>query len=370
VVGGTAVVVLAGVAVLLGAPDGLGSSRTALAGSLPAVRVEPRRDRAERERAFRPARAVRPLFVAAVHVRSGAVALAESSGTLWISGFGAVSRLDPATGRLVARIRTPDTEDYSSIAIGEGSVWITADRGTVYRIDPSANRVVASVHVGGSVQGIAVGAGRVWVTRPLQGPGDVIRIDPHGNREVGPAIKVGPGPAQVVYGQHAVWVQNTSPASVMRIDPTTGHVTTVVGTRAVPYGSFVVGAIAIGHGSLWTAANDFLTRIDPRTGQVEASLRIPRAEYIAIGGDEVWVLAAPRSSSPTLFYAIKHTAALWEVDPNKNRIIAKPIRLNGQTAVTASDKSVWVAAYSSATVTRFRFEDYSSCARSKRSDTR
>ena len=78
------------------------------------------------------------------------------------------------------------------------------------------------------------------------------------------------------------WVQNTSPASVMRIDPGTGRVATVVGTRPVPYGSFVVGWIAIGYGSLWTVADDFLTRIDPRTSQVQARIRIPRVQDIAI----------------------------------------------------------------------------------------
>jgi hypothetical protein len=139
----------------------------------------------------------------------------------------------------------------------------------------------------------------------------------------------------------------------MRVDPTTGRVTTVIGVVPVSYGSFVVGAIAVGYGSLWSALNGYLTRLDPRTGQVVARVRIPRAQNIAIGGGEVWVLAAPRSRSPTLFDPIKHTAALWAVDPKSNRIIAKPIRLNDQTAITANHKSVWVAGYD-ATVTRFR----------------
>ncbi|MGI9184816.1 MAG: hypothetical protein ACR2GZ_07615 [Solirubrobacteraceae bacterium] len=80
--------------------------------------------------------------------------------------------------------------------MGEGSVWVTAGRGdgSVYRIDPATDRVVATIHVGGSVSGIAVGAGRVWVSRAAQGPGDVIRIDPHPNRVSGAPVKVGPDP--------------------------------------------------------------------------------------------------------------------------------------------------------------------------------
>ena len=279
-----------------------------------------------------------------------------SGGALWVAGFGAVSRLDPATGRIETRVRTPDTGDYSQIAVGEGSVWITGG-GAVYRIDPSTNRVIAIVHLAGSVQGIAAEAGRIWVTRPTSsGPGELIRIDPRTNRVAGPPIKVGPGPGQVIYGQGAVWVQNTSPASVVRVDPATGHVSTVIGTRALAPGSPVAGAIAVGYGSLWAASNGFLTRVDPRTGQVVASARIPRGVAVAIGAGEVWVLAYPRSSSPTLFYPIKHTAALWEVDPKSNRIIGKPIRLDAlqPIAVTATQRNVWVADYNRGTVTRLR----------------
>ncbi len=301
--------------------------------------------------------AVRPVVAAHIRVPSGAVGLAASDGALWVAGFGVVSRLDRATGRVVAKIRTPGNGDYSQIAVGDGSVWITAGGGggTVYRVDRSTDRVVSRIHVGGSVQGIAVGGGRVWVTRPVQGPGDLFRIDPQTDRVTGPAIKVGPGPSQVVYGSGAVWVQNTSPASVMRIDPATGHVATVVATRAVPYGSFVVGAIATGYGSLWTVANDYLTRIDPRSSLVQASIRIPRAQEIAIGAGEVWVLAAPRSSSAALFYAIKHTAALWEVDPTSNRIVGKSLRLDAlqPIAIAADKRNVWLADYRKGTVTRF-----------------
>ena len=170
----------------------------------------------------------------------------------------------------------------------------------------------------------------------------------------GPAITVGPGPDQVAYGDGAVWVQNTSPTSVMRIYPATGHVSTVVGTDATVYGSFVVGAIAVGDGSLWTVRNDVLARWDPGTRKIVTTISIPRAQLVAAADREVWVLAAARSSSPTLFYAIKHTAALWRVDPTTNRIIGKPVRLDGQTAFTVSATSVWLADYTSATITRLR----------------
>src|SRR5450755_996144 len=110
---------------------------------------------------------VRPVLTAQSHVRSGAEDLATSDRAVWVAGFQAVTRLDPVTGRVMARISIPGVANDRSIAVGDGSIWITsgitAVAGAVYRIDPSTDRVVAIIHVGGTVLGIAVGAGRVWV---------------------------------------------------------------------------------------------------------------------------------------------------------------------------------------------------------------
>ena len=51
------------------------------------------------------------------------------------------------------------------IFYGAGAVWVAnSGDGTVSRIDPSTNSVVATIRVGNSPLGIAVGAGYVWVT--------------------------------------------------------------------------------------------------------------------------------------------------------------------------------------------------------------
>ena len=51
------------------------------------------------------------------------------------------------------------------VAVGEGSVWVTNYLdGTVSRIDPATNRVVATLEVGRHPDHIAVGEGGIWVT--------------------------------------------------------------------------------------------------------------------------------------------------------------------------------------------------------------
>ena len=279
-----------------------------------------------------------------------ALDLAAGFGAVWVAQNGAVARVEDAGARLVDSIRTPAVGADGHIAAGQGSVWVTSGRdgGLVYRIDPRTNRVTATVNVGGSAIGIAIGGGWVWVTRvpSAGGSGEVLRIDPQRNRVTGTPITVGPGPAQLSFGSGAAWVQNTSPTSVMRIDLGTGRVSTIVGTDSTSDGSFVVGAIATGNGSLWTVRNDALARWDPATGALIATVRIARAELVAAAPRDVWVLAAARSSSPTLFFPIEHTAALWEVDPRRNRVLGRPLALNGPVALAVSAGRVWVVDYS------------------------
>ncbi|MDP9344024.1 MAG: hypothetical protein M3Q23_18415 [Actinomycetota bacterium] len=334
-VAAAAVLILAGVGLPLALLSALGGSHR------PIVSPSP------------PSPAVRAVLGPSIRIPSGAVDVAVEDGTVWVSGFGKLTRLDAGSGRVVATVSTPGTEDYSQVAVGFGAVWVTADRGILYRVDPATDRVVLAIAVGGPIQGVDTGAGSVWVTRIAGEHGDLIRVDPATGRVVGRPIKVGPGPGAVLYAYGAVWVTNTSPPSVDRVDPTTREVTD---TR-------FTGLVAAGYGSLWAVSSgtspssSFVVRVDPMTGESIATVRVPRAEAAAVGAGGVWVLAGPRSSSPTLFHPIEHTTALWEIDPSTNRIVGHPILFEALQPIaisaTAGDRAVWVADYDGGTVTRF-----------------
>jgi DNA-binding beta-propeller fold protein YncE len=178
----------------------------------------------------------RPVLGATIRIPSGAVDVAVGRGAIWVSGFGRMTRLDPSTDRIVSTVKTPGTEDYSHVAVGLGAVWVSSDGGKLYRIDPNSNRVVATILVGGPIVGVATGGGYVWVTRPTEGIGELIRVDPATNRVSGAPIDAGPGPIAALYGFGALWVTNSSPSSVVRVDPSTGNVSTMGFTGRVAAG--------------------------------------------------------------------------------------------------------------------------------------
>jgi YVTN family beta-propeller protein len=89
--------------------------------------------------------------------------IAADRSSVWVPTGGGVTRIDRFGLAPLARIST--STHAMGIAIGAGSVWVTNDRaGTVTRIDPKTNSIVATIKVGGSPGWVAVTHDRVWVT--------------------------------------------------------------------------------------------------------------------------------------------------------------------------------------------------------------
>jgi YVTN family beta-propeller protein len=73
-----------------------------------------------------------------------------------------VSRVDPRTQSITS---IPVGNEPIGIDYGDGAVWVAnSGDGTVSRIDPAKNTVVATIKVGGRPVGIAAGPGLVWFT--------------------------------------------------------------------------------------------------------------------------------------------------------------------------------------------------------------
>ena len=218
--------------------------------------------------------------------------LALGFGSVWVtnSGDGTVSRIDPATNQVVATIKT--VAEPRGIAAGEGGVWVASwglHESTVVRIDPASNEVVATIKAGklGALEGVAISKGAVWVTNFNNGW--VLKIDPKTN-EIKARIKVGGQPRKIAAGEKALWVIDAAEKEVVRIDPQTDRIVARIG---LDQGLTSYNGITVGGGSVWVTnggAGGRLFRIDPGTNKVSQTYS-SKAEYYGatVGGGYLWV---------------------------------------------------------------------------------
>lgn len=260
-----------------------------------------------------PERATRPRLVPAAawrHPRriaaAGALLLALAAGaavyqstrsTEPVAAAGAAA-LDPDTGEIFETVDLGTSP--SSVAIGEGSIWvIDADDKTISQIDQETRKVVHTFSTSTTPTDIAVGAGAVWVGNAGAGgagplPESVSRIDPD-SRVVTETIELTPNPAGIVFGlfggpvaKHiavspdAVWVVGAD-QRVYRIDPRTNRVVARIDDPDARN-------IATGEGDVWVSDDRGLVEIDPVRNVL--ARRVPLEEglfgSIAIGGGAVW----------------------------------------------------------------------------------
>jgi YVTN family beta-propeller protein len=92
-----------------------------------------------------------------------------SDGTqVWIGveagphGLPEVVRIDPVTGKVITAVDL-DVSGITYVAVGLGSVWVTAD-GALFRIDPATGRVIGRLTGDGVGGDVMVAGGAVWVT--------------------------------------------------------------------------------------------------------------------------------------------------------------------------------------------------------------
>src|SRR5262245_18078773 len=170
--------------------------------------------------------------------------VAAGEGAVWTVGRTELLRLDQE-GQIgpIVRLLPKVGDDPFTVTTGSGAVWVLDDvPGMVWRIDPASNRVVGRIRLGFDPGGIAFGRGRVWVT---DNSGDAVaEIDPATNR-IGRRIRVGDGPLGVAVGEGSVWVANYRDGTVSRIDPSRGSV-----VAAITVGKYPTG-VAAGAGGAW-----------------------------------------------------------------------------------------------------------------------
>ena len=178
--------------------------------------------------------------------------------------------------------------------------------------------------------------------RELQPPATVTQL-PGSLGRVTATIPVGFGPADVLVSEGAVWVaadqgtvSRADQGTISRIDPATGTKTSGVGVGPAP-------RLAAGFRSIWAANNDpagiSVSRIDPQTGQVTATIPIPvtapavKPTQLAVGADSVWVIASNTTANQLL-----------RIDPTTNQAAAvDQVDEQMGSGITVAGGLVWIS---------------------------
>jgi hypothetical protein len=237
---------------------------------------------------------------------------AADDSSLWVTSMdGTLTRIDPATNQVVASIDTgvpadrgfendgalPPTSPNNGVpatgvAVGDGSVWVRGG-GRLVRIDPATNSMQATIEVGGTIEGLAAGDSNVWISvcTPADPPctWELVRIDATTNAIAG----------RSVLGQ---WETSS--------DDQRGDIGRVGVT--LDSGSLVL-SLAVNHGSEY--ARGRLLRIDPASGDVITSVEVPGSGGTTVGGRE------EKNTSDILGPVVIQGGAAWVINIESEEVV-------------------------------------------------
>ena len=244
--------------------------------------------------------------VISVAVSQPCGAMVTGFGSLWVANCTdkAIYRIDRTSGKVIAIIVTGLASKYGelSLALGAGSVWVLSDSaGILTRISPRTNSIQAVIKVKPFSYCAAFGYGAVWITNSGQIQyqrngevtarelGSVQKIDPKTNQVVA-TISVGIAPNFLATGENGIWVLNQGDGSVSRINPNTNQLIATIDAKVSGAG----GDITAGAGRVWVRGNktSFLVAVDPKRNAVsERYSPLCGSGAVRVANKIVWVSA-------------------------------------------------------------------------------
>lgn len=234
-----------------------------------------------------------------------------------------------------------ESRPFAELATTPGAVWVPigAD-GTVVRLDPTTNEVVARVAVGDPMNGwraldplwVATEGDRVWVTQVAANA--VARIDPTTN-EIAQTVDLGVMPYALDVTPDAVWVVSFEESELLRVDPATGEVVARIDTATPSDVEATADAVwVVNH------RNDRVTRVDPASNEVVAEISLggpgPNptcslcARFVAVADDSVWVGHGVGQGR------------VARIDPATNELTETIAVTNDPRGMVVHDGAVWV----------------------------
>jgi virginiamycin B lyase len=238
----------------------------------------------------------------------------------------AVLRIDPATNKILARVRIPG-EACSGLAFGFASVWtpVCGKKPALVRVDATKNAISATIPIApaGSEGGIAASDDSVWMVSDKSGT--LVRVDPSSNN-VRERILIPPGSFNPVFSGGTVWITGVESDVLTAVDAISGKV-----LASIPVGS-KPRFLTAGAGSIWTLnqGDGTVSRVDEKSIKVIATIHagIPgTGGDIGWGADSVWL---------SVF-----DVPLTRVDAATNRVVKQWIGTGGDSLRVGFD-SLWI----------------------------
>jgi virginiamycin B lyase len=159
---------------------------------------------------------VQNVVVAEFRVFQDCNSLLFGEAALWLTcpAENKVLRIDPATNLVDKSIEVSATP--TALAIGETSVWVLCEKdGKLARIDPKTYKVTKTIELGAPAVGgsLAVGEGSVWVSMPGF---PITRIDPTEEKVVQQFY--GEGYGALVTTTNSVWLADAHAGKLVKFD--------------------------------------------------------------------------------------------------------------------------------------------------------
>jgi DNA-binding SARP family transcriptional activator/streptogramin lyase len=196
------------------------------------------------------------------------------------------------------------------------STLVGRQAGAVVAIDPANDRTLPGVAAGRSPGDIALGGGSIWVLDAQDLT--ISEIDPQNRRTVH-TLSAGADPKRLAYSDGSLWVGSNTPfrtargnllrhldnpdlSDLAKIDPSTSSLATahiklpiVAQNTIYEEGNDAVWArkLAVGNGAVWVASSiGSVYHIDPRSGQIIATVSGLHSGSVALDPTGVWALGA------------------------------------------------------------------------------
>lgn len=207
-------------------------------------------------------------------------------GTLWSPVCGkhaSLDRIDPRTNKVTAVLPIRPQNSEGGVTASGDSIWLATSDGALSRIDPGTGRVRRRVAIPSGSFNPLYSDGIVWLTSGEHD--ELLAIDARSANVLG-RIPVGSKPRFLTAGGGFVWTLNQGDGTITKVDAATKRVVATIAAHIPGRG----GEIAFGEGSVWaTLIQTPLTRVDARTNAIVGQWYGKGGDAVRFGHGSIWL---------------------------------------------------------------------------------